>query len=88
LCEAWWEEEESRPKMLIDPPEIEVRLSITLYALSQHRSILPEGLEDWLENRIVRALEEHGEEVAGLILASFTDENLHQISWLSQGGDA
>lgn len=88
LCEAWWEEERVRPLAFIDPPEIEVRLSIALYAMSQHRAILPDGFEDWLEDRVIRVMEDHGEEVAGLLLASFTDENLHQISWFSRGGDA
>lgn len=84
LCDAWWEDQEDRSSF--DPPTIEVRLAIALYAMSHHRDNLPRGFEDWLENRIANLVEEQGEEVADLLLATFTDETLHQTPFLSKGG--
>jgi hypothetical protein len=84
LCDAWWED--GKEHGLIDPPDIEVRLSIALYAMSHHRDKLPDGFEDWLEDKIIETLDEHGEVVADLLLASFTDEAIHGIPFLVRGG--
>ena len=83
LCEAWWEGEHEGT---VDPPDIEVRLSITLYAMSYHRDKLPNGFEEWLEDKIIETIDSHGEVVAGLLLASFTNEFVHEIPFLMPGG--
>jgi hypothetical protein len=83
LCEAWWEGEREGT---IDPPDIEVRLSIALYAISYHRDKLPDGFEEWLENKIIETIDSHGEVIADFLLASFTDEYVHQIPFLMRGG--
>ena len=84
LCQAWWEGEKIRGPF--DPPEIEVRLSIALYAISHHQDKLPEGFSDWLEDKIVETIDQHGEIVADFLLASFTDERVHGIPFLMRGG--
>lgn len=83
LCEAWWEGEHEGT---IDPPEIEVRLSIALYAMSHHRDKLPDGFEEWLEEKIIETIDSHGEVVADFLLASFTNEHVHGIPFLMPGG--
>jgi hypothetical protein len=84
LCAAWWNQD--RRTESIDPPFLEVRLQLALEALGQHAEMLPEGFETWLEKEVQHTLDVHGEVVADLLLASFTDEVVHGIAWLSRGG--
>lgn len=87
LCHAWWDH--LPPTGFIqDPPHLEVRLALTLYAASVHRSILPTGFEEWLEDRAIRMASEYGEEAASLLVAAYTNEAMFISAGISSGGDA